>query len=63
MIGTFYQATTRSLVTAIPLGTYQFRIADLKGQILLMVPTGVSEKRPVTPGDPGYRPRNLNQGY
>ncbi|WP_288639661.1 LysR family transcriptional regulator [uncultured Lentilactobacillus sp.] len=60
MIGTFDQATTRSLVTAIPLGTYQFGIAvrsdnpladkeevsitDLKGQTLLMVPTGVSEK-------------------
>lgn len=60
MIGTFDQATTRSLVTAIPLGTYQFgiavrsdnplarkeelSIADLKGQTLLMVPTGVSEK-------------------
>ena len=60
MIGTFDQATTRSLVTAIPLGTYQFgiavrsdnplarkeelSIADLKGQTLLMVPTRVSEK-------------------
>lgn len=60
MIGTFDQATTRSLVTAIPLGTYQFGIAvrsdnplaskeevtirDLKDQTLLMVPTGVSEK-------------------
>lgn len=60
MIGTFDQATTRSLVNAIPIGTYQFGIAvrsdnplaakeelsltDLKGQTLLMVPTGVSEK-------------------
>lgn len=60
MIGTFDQATTRSLVQAIPLGTYQFgvavrsdnplatkeevSIANLKNQTLLMVPTGVSEK-------------------
>lgn len=60
MIGTFDQATTRSLVTAIPLGTYQFGIAvrsdnplaakkevsveDLADQKLLMVPTGISEK-------------------
>lgn len=60
MIGTFDQATTRSLVNAVPLGTYQFGIAvrsdnplakkeevtieDLKDQTLLMVPTGVSEK-------------------
>lgn len=60
MIGTFDRATTRSLVNAIPIGTYQFGIAvrsdnplaakeelslaDLKGQTLLMVPTGVSEK-------------------
>lgn len=60
MIGTFDQATTRSLVQAIPLGTYHFDIAvrsdnplaakheinyaDLKGQTVLMVPSGVSEK-------------------
>ncbi|WP_295731179.1 LysR family transcriptional regulator [uncultured Limosilactobacillus sp.] len=60
IIGTFDQATTRNLVNAIPLGSYQFGIAvrsdnplavkeqvsfaDLKGQTLLMVPTGVSEK-------------------
>lgn len=60
MIGTFDQATTRNLVQAIPLGTYHFDIAvrsdnplalkskidyaDLKGQTVLMVPDGVSEK-------------------
>lgn len=60
MIGTLDQATTRRLVQAIPLGTYQFGIAvrsddplatkeevsidDLKDQTLLMVPTGVSDK-------------------
>lgn len=60
MIGTFDQTTTRHLVTAIPLGTYQFGIAvrsdnplamkeeldltDLANQTLLMVPTGISEK-------------------
>lgn len=60
MIGTFDHATTRNLVKAIPLGTYQFGIAirsdnelatkeeinitDLKNQTLLMVPTGISEK-------------------
>lgn len=60
MIGTFDQATTRSLVNAIPLGTYQFGIAvrsdnplvtkeelsidDLEDQTLLMVPPGISEK-------------------
>ncbi|KPN84170.1 LysR family transcriptional regulator [Apilactobacillus kunkeei] len=60
MIGTFDQATTRSLATTIPLGTYQFGIAirsdnpladkeeltisDLREQTLLMVPTGISEK-------------------
>ncbi|ANZ66906.1 LysR family transcriptional regulator [Secundilactobacillus paracollinoides] len=60
MIGTFDRATTRSLVQAIPLGTYQFGIAvrsdnplatqaivsigDLQDQTLLMVPNGVSEK-------------------
>lgn len=60
MIGTFDQATTRSLVQAIPLGTYQFGIAvrsdnplamqekvsieELQDQTLLMVPPGISEK-------------------
>lgn len=60
MIGTFDDATTRHLVQAVPLGTYQFGIAvrsdnplalkasvsitDLIEQTLLMVPTGVSEK-------------------
>lgn len=60
MIGTFDQATTRKLVNAIPLGAYRFgiavrsdnplatkkevSIADLQGQTLLMVPTGISEK-------------------
>lgn len=60
MIGTFEHATTRQLVSAIPLGTYQFGIAvrsdnllaqkelltldDLSNQRILMVPTGISEK-------------------
>lgn len=60
MIGTFDQATTRNLVQAIPLGSYNFDIAvrsdnqlalksvltyqDLAGQTILMVPAGVSEK-------------------
>lgn len=60
MIGTFDQATTRHLVTAVPLGAYRFGIAvrsdnplamkeelplaDLANQTLLMVPTGISEK-------------------
>lgn len=60
MIGTFDQATTRSLVQAILLGTYRFDIAVrsdnllatkkkityqyLEGQTVLMVPDGVSEK-------------------
>lgn len=60
MIGTFDQMTTRTLVQAIPLGSYKFEIAvrndnplalkseieysDLIGQTVLMVPDGVSEK-------------------
>lgn len=60
MIGTFDQATTRRLVEAVPLGCYHFSIAvrsdnplaaksaltfaDLRGQTVLMVPKGISEK-------------------
>ncbi|MED9921367.1 MAG: LysR family transcriptional regulator, partial [Megasphaera sp.] len=60
LIGTFDQATTHTLVDAIPLGSYRFSIAvrsdnplaekeslaikDLESQHLLMVPRGISHK-------------------
>lgn len=84
MIGTFDQATTRSLVTAIPLGTYRFGIAvrsdnplatketvtlaDLAGQKLLMVPTGISEKndllrKQILKANPGIEIRDTAGRY
>ena len=60
LIGTFDQATTRTLVDAVPLGSYHFSMAvrsdnplaekerlslkDLEGHPLLMVPRGISYK-------------------
>lgn len=60
LIGTFDQATTHTLVDAVPLGSYRFSIAvrsdnplaekdllaikDLENQHLLMVPKGISHK-------------------